>query len=148
MTPRRPPLRGSGRHGQRGVALLESLLAVVILGIALIGTLGLQARSTAALADAGLRAEATIAANQLVGIMSSDLANLDAYALAAGATPGTRLAAWHADLRSRIPGASVSIALSKDGSSVVGVDIAIGWQRTSDSQRNVHRITSWLSPAK
>jgi type IV pilus assembly protein PilV len=117
------------RRAEHGVALLESLLAVMILGIALVGTLGLQARSIAALSDAGMRAEATVAANELLGIMYSDMPHAADYALAAGGTPGARLAAWHAVGRTE-------------------VNIAIGWQRTSDSQRNTHRIKSYLTASK
>jgi type IV pilus assembly protein PilV len=38
------------------------MLAIVILGIGLLGTVGLQARAYSALSDAGARAEATLAA--------------------------------------------------------------------------------------
>ena len=33
------------RHRQQGIALLEALVAVVILALGLLGTIGLQARS-------------------------------------------------------------------------------------------------------
>jgi type IV pilus assembly protein PilV len=137
------------RRAERGVALLESLLAVMILGIALVGTLGLQARSIAALSDAGMRAEATVAANELLGIMYSDMPHAADYALAAGGTPGARLAAWHAAVQDRIPGAGVVVGVATNAT--VGrteVNIAIGWQRTSDSQRNTHRIKSYLTASK
>lgn len=141
-------LHPARRRGQDGIALIESLIAILILGIALVGTLGLQARSVAALSDAGLRAEATIAANQLLGMMNTDIANAASYAVAPDAQPGERLAAWHAELRTRIPGASIEVDVTPTaGTSRTEVEIAIGWQRTSDSQVNVHRITSYLSPA-
>jgi len=136
------------RRAQRGIAMIESLIAILILGIALVGTLGLQARSVAALSDAGLRAEATIAANQLLGIMNTDSANAAAYAVAKTAAPGERLAPWYAEVRERIPGATIEIAVTPTaGTTRTEVDIVIGWQRTTDSQVNTHRVTSYLSPA-
>lgn len=136
------------RRAQRGIALIESLIAVLILGIALVGTLGLQARSVAALSDAGLRAEATIAANQLLGMMNTDIANAADYAVTRTGTPGQRLAPWYAEVRARIPGATIAVGVTPTaGTTRTEVDIVIGWQRTSDSQLNVHRITSYLSPA-
>lgn len=133
---------------QRGIAMIESLIAILILGIALVGTLGLQARSVAALSDAGLRAEATIAANQLLGMMNTDIANAAAYAVARTAAPGERLAPWYAGVRERIPGATIEVAVTPvAGTTRTEVDIVIGWQRTTDSQANEHRITSYLSPA-
>ncbi len=135
-------------HQQRGIAMIESLIAILILGIALVGTLGLQARSVAALSDAGLRAEATIAANQLLGIMNTDIANAASYAVAKAATPGERLAPWYAEVRARIPGATIEVGVSPtEGTTRTEVDIVIGWQRTTDSQVNQHRVTSYLSPA-
>ena len=144
----RPRCQNAGRRAERGIALIESLIAVLILGIALVGTLGLQARSVAALSDAGLRAEATIAANQLLGMMNTDIANAAAYAVAKAAAPGARLAPWHAEVRTRIPGATIEVGVTPTaGTSRTEVDIVIGWQRTTDSQVNVHRVTSYLSPA-
>ena len=103
MMPTRPPaMRRTARHpghtGQRGVALLEALIAILILAIGLIGTLGLQVNSQAALAEASMRAEATIAANELIGVMNNDLDHLSDYAVAANAPPGARLQDWHAAL--------------------------------------------------
>lgn len=145
MTPRFIPRR---QGAQRGIAMIESLVAILILGIALVGTLGLQARSVAALSDAGLRAEATIAANQLLGMMNTDIANAAAYAVASTAVPGERLAPWYAGVRERIPGATIEVGVTPvAGTTRTEVDIAIGWQRTTDSQVNVHQVTSYLSPA-
>lgn len=136
------------RRGQRGIAMIESLIAILILGIALVGTLGLQARSVAALSDAGLRAEATIAANQLLGMMNTDIANAGAYAVAKTAVPGERLAPWYAGVRERVPGATIEVSVTPiAGTTRTEVDIRIGWQRTTDSQVNSHRVTSYLSPA-
>ena len=55
---------------QRGMALIESIVAAVLLAIGVLGAVGMQARSTSALADAGMRAEATIAADRLLGFIS------------------------------------------------------------------------------
>ena len=94
---------------QAGVSLIEALLAAVLLAIGLLGTIGLQARAYSALSDAGLRAEATIAADQLLGVMSADPTHLGDYALAAGEEPGERLSAWYQETRARIPGASMTV---------------------------------------
>lgn len=135
-----------GRQG--GIALLEALLAAVLLAIGLLGTIGLQARSYAALSDAGMRAEATIAANKLVGIMSTDLDNLAEYAVAAGGEPPARLTQWHQETRRLIPGAEVVIAVTPmAGTAPAAVDITINWRRKADTPLNTHRITSYFAGA-
>jgi type IV pilus assembly protein PilV len=131
---------------QAGIALLEALLAAVILAIGLLGTIGLQARAYSALSDASMRAEATIAAEKLLGVMSTDQLNLGAYALAAGATPGERLATWYDETRTSIPGAQVVVAVTTPvGASSSKVDITISWTRKAGAPANAHRITSYIA---
>jgi len=137
----------SRASGQRGIAMLEALLAIVILAIGVIGTVGLQARSVSALADAGQRAEAAIAANKLLGVMNTDFANLNGYKVAAGAQPPARLAAWHAETVRLIPGASIVVGVTPPATAAAPstVDITISWQRTAGAPTNTHRIVSYLA---
>ncbi len=133
---------------QGGVSLIEALLAAVLLAIGLLGTIGLQARAYSALSDAGLRAEATIAAEELLGVMSTDSAHLGDYVLAAGDEPGERLEAWYDKTLARIPGASITVSVDEgtppDPSEVA---IAISWQRKADAPRNRHEVRSFISGA-
>lgn len=134
------------RKHQGGVALLEALIAAVLLAIGLLGTIGLQARSYAALSDAGMRAEAAIAANKLLGIMNTDLDHLADYGIATGSQPSPRLAQWHAETLRLIPGANVVIAVTPAaGTAPAAVDITINWRRKSDTPVNTHRITSYFA---
>jgi len=143
MHPRRLALV---RRAERGVALLEALIAVLLLGIGLVGTLALQVNSQVALSEAAMRAEATIAANELLGVMSTDLDHLDEYALAKTAEPGERLAAWHAALAERLPNAAVEITVTPaEDAERTTVVIAIGWRRGEQGQQNQHRIVSYLA---
>jgi len=130
---------------QGGIALVEALLAAVLLAIGLLGTIGLQARAYSALSDASMRAEATIAAERLVGVISTDADNLAAYALAAGATPGTRLAPWFGATRTSIPGAQVEVTVAPSaGGLPANVTIAISWQRKADAPRNTHTVRAYI----
>ncbi|QOY92886.1 hypothetical protein IM543_14920 [Massilia sp. UMI-21] len=136
----------TARRAQGGIALLEALLAIVLLAIGLLGTIGLQARSYAALSDAGMRAEATVAANKLLGIMNTDLDHLADYQLDAGDDPSARLAQWHAETVRLIPGASVVVAVTAAaGTAPAVVDITINWRRKADTPVNTHRITSYFA---
>ena len=133
-------------QAQRGIALVEALLAVLILSIGLIGTLGLQVYSQKSLAEAGMRSEATIAANELIGVMNTDLDNLSDYQLAAGAQPGARLAAWHAALVASLPGASATVGVAPEaGTERTTVTIQIQWRRDTTSSVNTQRIVTYLS---
>lgn len=133
---------------QRGIALIEVLVAIVLLGIGLLGTIGLQGRSYAALADTGMRAEATIAAEKLIGVISTDQQNMAAYALAANGTPSASLRPWYDETRSRIPGAAISIAVVPASASTLGqVTVSIQWTRKAGTSANSHTVTSYIAPA-
>ena len=131
---------------QRGMALIESIVAAVLLAIGVLGAVGMQARSTSALADAGMRAEATIAADRLLGMMAVDLPNAGAYALAAGATPTTRLQPWYDDTRAHIPNAQVVVAVTP-ATGRTRVAITISWTRRTGTASNAHRVVSYLAAA-
>ena len=131
---------------QNGVALLEALLAAVLLAIGLLGTIGLQARAYSALSDAGMRAEATIAAERLIGVMTTDAARLADYAVASGAAPGARLAPWYSATRNSIPGATVSVVVTAGSGAGAPseVTITIGWQRKADAPTNRHAVRAFI----
>jgi len=137
----KPPYRTT-RH-QEGVALLEALIAAVILAIGLLGAVGMQARSYAAISEAGLRAEATLAAEELLGIMNNDQANLAAYAATETATPPNALAGWAAATSSRIPGAKYSVTVTP-GAVGSRVDVTIRWTRRQGEAQNQHLVTSYI----
>jgi len=134
---------------QRGVSLIEALIAAVLLAIGLLGTIGLQARAYSALSDAGQRAEATIAAEKLIGVISTDPGNLDDYVLEEGEEPGERLATWYEETRSHIPGAdiwvSVDAGTAPNPSEVV---VHIGWQRKAGEMASQHEVRAFISGAK
>ena len=133
---------------QVGVSLIEALLAAVLLAIGLLGTIGLQARAYSALSDAGLRAEATIAADKLIGVMSTDSGHLENYALAAGEEPGERLEAWYDETRARIPGAAITVAVEEGAAPAPSeVVIEIRWQRKADAPRSKHVVRSYIAGA-
>lgn len=143
---RRPPVRAPRAPRQaRGIALVEVLVAIVILGIGLLGTIGLQARAYSALADSGMRAEATMAAEKLIGLMTTDQANLAAYAFAPGGTVSSRLQPWVDETRARIPGATIEVdespAANTDGTEVV---VTISWTRKA-GLTNQHRVVAYIA---
>jgi type IV pilus assembly protein PilV len=134
----RPPA-----HRQRGIALLEALIAVVILALGLLGTIALQARSYSALADSGMRAEATIAADRLIGILSNDTANLASYQVASGGPVPASLLPWATETSAAIPNAVYVIAVVPEAQRT-RVEIAISWQRKRNGATNQHTVTAYI----
>jgi len=131
---------------QGGIALLEAMLAIVILGIGLLGTVGLQARAYSALSDAGARAEATLATEKLIGIINADVPNIAQYNLAETGTPNSSLKDWAAETRKNIPGAILIVQVQDQAAqNRYLVDITIRWQRKAKSETNRHRVISYIA---
>lgn len=133
------------RH-QGGIALLEALIAALILAIGLLGTIGMQARAYSALSDASMRAEATIATERLLGVIASDQANLASYGLVDGVAPSPVMLPWLTATRDRIPGALIDVTITPAaGTPRSAVDIRIRWTRKAGGTENQHQVTAYIS---
>jgi type IV pilus assembly protein PilV len=142
-----PGMRITPRR-QRGIAMIEVLVAILLLGIGVLGTIGLQGRSYSALADTGMRAEATIAAEKLIGVATNDQANLAAYALAAGGKPSDTLKPWYDETVAHIPGAKIAVTVVAPSMTAAGqVTVTINWLRKAGSPTNTHTVTAYIAPS-
>ena len=86
------------RNSQEGIVLLEALIAILIFSIGILGLVGLQAVMIKNSADARFRSDASVIAQQRVGLIWSDPSNLsflepstDISALLPGGTRTTTL---------------------------------------------------------
>jgi len=140
------PQAGLPARRQHGVAMLEAIIAILVLGIGLLGTVGMQARAYSALSDAGMRAEATIAGDTLLGIMSNDASNLGSYAVAESGAASAVLAPWMTETKARIPNAAVSVTVTPE-TGRTRVDITIRWTRKTGGAENRHQLTSYVANA-
>ncbi len=123
---------------QRGVFLLEALVAILIIAFGILGSVGLLARSVQNVDDAKFRGEAAYLANSLIGLMwvadrapAALIANFDSGA----AGPG--YVEFAAVVAQRLPNAAatppvVTVAAGPTATSSI-VTITIFWQPPSDT---------------
>jgi type IV pilus assembly protein PilV len=123
---------------QRGMMLIEALIALLIFSIGILGIIGLQASAVQQSTDARNRAEAAYLADQLMGRMWVDnrsVANLQAkYQSCGSSCPGYW--AWYGTVKATLPGVADNIAdtqpqVSVDGAGIVTVSLF--WRATSDT---------------
>ncbi len=88
---------------QRGVMLLEALIAILIFSMGILAIIGLQASSVSMAGDAKYRADANLLANRLIGAMW--LANSSPTFVADFSSPGgAQYVAWNSGVLSTLAG--------------------------------------------
>ena len=131
------------RRQEAGVALIEVMVAILIMSLGVVGALGLQTKSLAAASNAGARGEAVMAAERLLGIMWNDQANLNTYVWAGSGTPPAN------ETRTLLPSATFDITVTSQlaGSTANQIGVTINWRRRSTDPLNTHRVTATLATA-
>jgi type IV pilus assembly protein PilV len=129
------------RAAQSGSFLLEALIAILIVALGVLGSIGLLARSMQDIDDAKYRGEAAYLANMLVGQMW--VSNRDTATLTANfaSTPGTGAGYtdWRALVDQRLPNAS---GLDQD------VDVAPGPIGATSTNSVVTVTLRWQPPGQ
>lgn len=118
------PLRP--RHA-RGAMLIEVLVAILIFSIGVLALVGLQAQMTHAQSSAKSRADATYLANELIGVMWSDTANLGSYDACDGYA---RCSEWQAKVANNLPKGTGTIEVVDAATGEV--TITLRWTSPSD----------------
>ncbi len=128
------------RKNQSGVMLLESLIAILIFSVGILGIVGMQASTIKASRDAKFRADAGLLANELIGQMW--VGNRDGATLQGNfQTGGAIYAPWAARVAAALPGAGATAfpPLVTVTPGVVGppqtsstVTVAVRWQAPNE----------------
>lgn len=119
-------VRATLNETQRGVVLVEALIAVLLFSLGILALVGLQASMSKNVTQAKLRAEASFLANQLIGQMWVDQVNLGNYAAASGTCTNaayTSCANWQTQVRQVLPGGSANVTING-----TTVNIAMSWR--------------------
>lgn len=111
---------------QRGVALVEALIAILLFSLGILALVGLQASMSRNVTHAKLRAEASFLANQLIGQMWVDQANLSSYAAPSGTCTNAAYmscAKWQTQVRQVLPGGGANVTVNG-----TAVNISLSWR--------------------
>ncbi len=98
-------MRVLARKAQHGIALLEALVGILIFSIGILAMMGLQAQSIRNTIEAKYRNEAAYLANQIIGQMWVDRANMAGYDTAGGVN--LNMTSWRTRVASTLPGITV-----------------------------------------
>lgn len=109
---------------QRGVALLEALIAILIFSMGILAVLGLQAASIKNSVQAKYRTDASFLASQIIGQMWVDRSNLASYA---GSSYGPKTT-WINQISSTLPTGNGTIAVN-----VNTVTVTVTWKAAGET---------------
>src|ERR1700693_4563879 len=97
-----------GMKRERGVMLIEALIAILIFSIGILAVVGMQGVAIKSVTDSKMRSEAALLANELIAQMWSDQGNIALYNYAGSGTPPTRLVPWVNRVK-LLPGAATAL---------------------------------------
>jgi type IV pilus assembly protein PilV len=118
--------------------LLEALLGILLFSIGILGLIGMQGVSIKNTTEARYRSEAAYLANQIVGRMWLDRANLASYALTTGticvAASTTALQQWLCQVEASLPGITATPATRPTITVVAdAVTVTLRWRVSSNA---------------
>lgn len=124
------------RTAQHGAALLEALVAILLLMLGILALIGLQGRMVSASTETQMRGEATYLADQLIGQMSVDEGNLTNYVTASNTCASTFCQAWLQNVANTLPSGTATITVNN-----TLVNVQINWTPANSTTRNVQVST-------
>lgn len=93
-------------RAQRGVMLLEALIAILLFAMGILALIGLQARSITFASQARYQTDAAVLADRVISQMWGDRTNIAGYAWdGTGGAPAV-ISAWATQVTNSLPGAN------------------------------------------
>lgn len=138
-----PTPRASLRR-QQGVMLLEALIGLLIFSVGILAMLGMQATAMRTTIDAKYRTEASFLANEIIGRMWVDRANLSSYATATASCPADPPCDWITRVQAILPQATGTEAPSIE---ITGqqVTVTVRWKRPGETDASNHTTVTEIN---
>jgi len=128
---------------QRGVMLIEALVAILIFTLGVVALMGLQANSIAQMSAAKYRTDASYLVSQIMGRMWVDQGNITAYQ-----SPGyIGRQGWDALVASTLPQGAGTITVNGLPPAQM-VTVAITWKQPEDPVTHSYGATERMNPSQ
>lgn len=122
----------------RGFMLIEVMISVLIFSVGVLALVGLQASMTRAQTEAKVRADAAYLAQELIGLMWTDMTNAASYA-DAGCAGYARCAAWQAKVAALLPAGTATVSWD---AATRNLTITLSWQLPGG---DAHQYQTWTN---
>jgi type IV pilus assembly protein PilV len=134
-------LRPRSRRSQRGIALIEALVAILIFAFGIVGLVGMQANMTRAQGASKSRADASYLAAQVLGKMWADRTNLAQYSTSGGCSSYQPCKDWTDKVAATLPAGTAQIAVTPGTGDV---SLQIRWSTASEGT-HAHVLTTTIN---
>lgn len=108
---------------QKGFAILEAMVAIMVFALGILGLIGLQGTMTREQTTSKIRADAAYLASELIGEMWTDIPNLSQYA-SANCNGHPKCADWSNKLSVNLPSGSSTVVVN---AATGDVSITLTW---------------------
>jgi type IV pilus assembly protein PilV len=141
---------------ERGVVLLEALVAILIFSIGILAIVGLQGAAVRTATDARYRSEAAFLASELIAQIWADPTNVAEYEYLGSGSPPLRLRSgpdggWVGRVAQRLPGTQNDgtglppiVDYTADATLGAIVDITVRWRMPEEASKSLpghqHRV--------
>jgi len=127
---------------QRGVMLIEALVAILIFTLGVVALMGLQANSIAQMSAAKYRTDASYLVNQIMGRMWVDQANITSYQ--ANGYIGRQ--GWDALVAATLPQGLATITVTGLPPAQL-VTVSVTWKQPQDPVTHSYGATARMNPS-
>lgn len=131
--------------GQRGATLLEALIGILIFSVGILALVGMQALAIKHMSDAKYRSDAAFFANEIIGQMWVNRANLGTYAFSGTGTPPAAIDSWVTSIRNALPGVTAAANLPVITVAGTTVTVTVRWQLPGGGDVHRHVTMAYIN---
>jgi type IV pilus assembly protein PilV len=152
--------QSSAQGGERGVMLIEALVAILIFSIGILAVVGMQAIAIKDVTSAKYRSEAAFLTQELLSQMWTDNGNIGTYAYTGAGAPPAKIQVWVNKVQStlpdganQLPSVTLTNLVPAAAAAPTGatVQITVRWRTPEEVTQNLpahtHTVIAYVYPS-
>ena len=139
------PIQRNAGARQRGATLLEALIGILIFSVGILALVGMQALAIKHMSDAKYRSDASFFADEIIGQMWVNRANLGNYVYAGAGAPPAAINDWVASIQNALPGVTAATNLPIITVAGTTVTVTVRWQLPGGSDVHRHITMAYIN---
>ena len=128
---------------EKGMMMIEVLVGILVFSIGILAMLGMQTMAMRASIDSKYRAEAGFLANEILGVMWGDPANLTSYANPGTCAATNRCNTWLTRVADTLPG-GIAPTITVAGATNRQVEVIVQWQGPGQASPSNHTTVAQI----